>query len=82
MGVPAGIPLPGPSLQRAHGRLAIRHVGPGQASPAAAPCRASLAGTQRPAPPPSPCASQVLARSWERIPLPRCGEHGAGRAKD
>lgn len=48
--VPAGIPGPGWHPGRRAAGLAIRHVGPGQASPAAAPRCASLAGTQGPAP--------------------------------
>lgn len=48
--VPAGIPGPGWHPGGRAAGLAIRHVGPGQASPAAAPRCASLAGTQGPAP--------------------------------
>lgn len=59
--------------------LAIRHVGPGQASPAAGRSVPAWPGPNTQRRPPRPGASQVLERSWERIPWLRCGSaHALG----
>lgn len=59
--------------------LAIRHVGPGQASPAAGRSVPVWLAPNALCRPPRPGASQVLERSWERIPWPRCGSaHALG----
>lgn len=59
--------------------LAIRHVGPGQASPAAGRSVPAWPGPNALRRPPRPGASQVLERSWERIPWLRCGSaHALG----
>lgn len=59
--------------------LAVRHVGPGQASPAAGRSVPAWPGPSALRRPPRPGASQVLERSWERIPWLRCGSaHALG----
>lgn len=71
---------PGPWLAPGQAaELAVRHVGPGQASPAAGRSVPAWPGPSALRQPPRPGASQVLERSWERIPWLRCGSaHALG----